>query len=78
MPHGCHIYARASDMEKATMCTYPQSYRALPQCKCVLLFCSYFPRINLPDQETNKNTKEQNPLLSFTLITSLAVALTIV
>ena len=22
IPHGCHIYAKASDMEKATMCTY--------------------------------------------------------
>ena len=23
MPHGNHIYAKASDMENATMCTYP-------------------------------------------------------
>ena len=25
MPHGNHIYAKASDMANATMCTYPQS-----------------------------------------------------
>ena len=25
MPHGRHIYAKAYDMEKATMFTYPQS-----------------------------------------------------
>ena len=24
MPHGCNIYSKASDMEKATMCLYPQ------------------------------------------------------
>ena len=29
MPNGCHIYAKASDMEKAEMCTYAQSYYAL-------------------------------------------------
>ena len=36
MPHGRHIYAQASDMAKATMCTYPQSDHALPHWKCVL------------------------------------------
>ena len=25
MPHGCHIYATASDMAMATMCAYPPS-----------------------------------------------------
>ena len=30
MPHGNHIYAKASDMENATMCTYPKSEHALP------------------------------------------------
>ena len=25
MPHGSHIYAKSSDMENATMCTYPHS-----------------------------------------------------
>ena len=30
MPNGRHIYAKAYDMEKATMCVYPQSDHALP------------------------------------------------
>ena len=30
MPHGSHIYAKASAMANATMCTYPQSEHALP------------------------------------------------
>ena len=36
MPHGRHIYAKLSDMEKATMCAYPQSDNALTHCKFVL------------------------------------------
>ena len=53
MPHGSHIYAKASDMTNATMCTYPQSEHALPHWKCVLQFCADCPCINIPDQETN-------------------------
>ena len=36
MPHGRHIYAKASDMEKATICAYPQSDNELPHWKCAL------------------------------------------
>ena len=36
MPHGRHIYAKASDMAKATMCAYPQPDHALPHWKCVM------------------------------------------
>ena len=54
MPHGCHIFTKASDMENATMCTYPQSDHALPHWKCVLRCCADFPCINIPDQETTK------------------------
>ena len=36
MPHGHHIYAKAYDMAKATMCTYTHSDHALPHWKCVL------------------------------------------
>ena len=53
MPHGRHIYAKASDMENDTMCTYPHSDHALPHWKCVLRCCSDCPCINLPDQETD-------------------------
>ena len=35
MPHGSHIYAKASDMEKATIFTYPQSDHAFLHWKCV-------------------------------------------
>ena len=69
MPHGRHIYAKASDMAKATMCTYPQSDNTLPHWKCVLRCCSGCPFINLPDQETDKKMKKQHPQLGFTLIT---------
>ena len=53
MPHGHHIYANASDTEKATMCTYPQSDHAPPHWKCVLRFCEDCPCINITDQETD-------------------------
>ena len=39
MPHGCHIYSKASDMENDKMCTYPQSDHALPHWKCALWCC---------------------------------------
>ena len=58
MPHGRHIYAKASDMSKATMCIYPQSDHALPHCKYVFRYCSECPYINIPDQETNKKHEE--------------------
>ena len=61
MPHGRYIYAKASDMEKATMCTYPQLNNALPHWKCVLWCCADYPCINIPYQETNKNMKKQHP-----------------
>ena len=75
MPHGHHIYDRASDMANATMCTYPQSDHALPHWKFVLRCCAKFTYINLPDQETNKNARKQHPQLGFTFITSLDVVL---
>ena len=53
MPHGHHIYAKASGMAKATMYTYPQYDHALLHRKCVLRCCADFPCINIPDQETD-------------------------
>ena len=55
MPHGRHIYAKASDVAKATMCVYSQSDHALTHCKCDLRFCADFPWINIPDQETDNH-----------------------
>ena len=58
MPNGCHIYAKASDMANATMCTYPQYDHSLPHWNCVLRCCSDCPCINIPDQETTKKHDE--------------------
>ena len=43
MPHGRHIYAKSSDMEKETMCEYPHSDHAFPHWKCVFaMLCKMF------------------------------------
>ena len=78
MPHGSHIYAKASAMAKATICTYPQSDHALTHWRCLLMCCDNLPFINLPDQETDKKHEENHPQLGFTFITSLDVVLLMV
>ena len=50
MPHGQHIYAKATDTEQATMCAYPYSDHALIHWKCILWCCSDCTFINLPYQ----------------------------
>ena len=65
LPHGRHIYAKASDMKNATMCTYPQSEHALPHCTCVLRCCAECPCINLPYQETNIKHEDTTLSISF-------------
>ena len=40
MPHGHHIYSKASDMESATMCKYPHSDHGLPHWERVLQCCA--------------------------------------
>ena len=45
MPHGYHTYAKAYDIAKATICTYPHSDHALSHWKCVLRCCSDCPFI---------------------------------
>ena len=52
MPHGRHIYATASDMANATMCTYPKSEHSLPHWKCVLRCCNDCPCIRNIDTRT--------------------------
>ena len=76
--HGRHIYAKASDMAKATMCTYPQSDNALTHRKYVLRCCAECPYIIIPDQEKKQNTEKQQNQLGFTFITSLDVVLLMV
>ena len=61
MPHGRHIYSKASDMENATMCTYPKSDHAIPHWKLLLRCCADCQCINLPDQETDNQYSETTP-----------------
>ena len=65
MPHGRHIYVKASDMAKATMCAYPQPDHALPYWKCVMRCCARYPSVNLPDQETDDKYTETFPSIHF-------------
>ena len=61
MPHGCHIYAKASDMAQATMCAYPQYDNAPPHWNCVLRCCAECPCIDLHDQEIDNQYSETTP-----------------
>ena len=65
MPHGRHIYAKTSDMAKATICAYPQSDHALPQCKCLLRCCADCPCINISYQETDNQNSDTTPSIIF-------------
>ena len=65
IPYWHHIYARSSDMEKATMRTYPQSDHALPHWKFLLRCCAKFPCIDLPDQETDHQYSETTTSIRF-------------
>ena len=65
MPHGRHIYYKAYNMAKATMCTYPHSDHALPHWKCVFRCCDECPYFNLPDQEIDKKHEEKTPSIRF-------------
>ena len=65
MPHGSHIYAKVHDMEKSTMCAYPQSYHALPHWKFVMQCGAKFPSINTPDQETDDQYYNISPSIHF-------------
>ena len=51
MSHGKHIFETAYDMAMVEMCEYPSSKYEISHWKCVLHFCSQFPRIDLPSPE---------------------------
>ena len=65
MPHGRHIYAKSYDMAMTTMCEYSQSDHALPHWKCLLQCCVKYPKINLPDQETDDQYPDTSPSIRF-------------
>ena len=65
MSHGRHIYAKAYDMAKKTMCAYSQSYHELPHWKCVLQCCAKCPSINITHQEIYDQYPNTSPSISF-------------
>ena len=65
MPYGCHIYAKAYDIAKATMCSYSKSDHSLPHWKFVLKCCAKCPSIHLPDQETYDQYPDTSPSIRF-------------
>ena len=65
MPHGHHIYAKASDMVQATMSAYPQSDNALQQWKHLLRYCDERPCIKITDQETDNKNSDTTPSIRF-------------
>ena len=65
MPHGVHIYDKAYDMAKATMCAYPQSDHILPHWKCFMQCGAKCPSVNFPDQETYDHYSNTIPSISF-------------
>ena len=65
MPHRRHIYAKASDMAKAIMCSYPKSDNSLPHCKGVLQCCAKCLCINLPGQKIDNQYSDTTPSIRF-------------
>ena len=65
MPHGRHIYTKASDMAQTTIYAYPQYDHALTHCKCVLQCCADCSCINLPDQETDNQNSDTTLSIRF-------------
>ena len=62
---GRHIYYKASDMAKATMCAYPQSDHALSHWKRVLQCYADCPCISIPDQETDNQYSDKRTSIRF-------------
>ena len=76
MPHERHIYAKASDMEKATIYAYPQSDHALTHYKCVMWGFDKFPSVNLPEQEIDDKYFDTSPSINFHIYHLIARYLT--
>ena len=65
MPHGNHIYEKASDMAKAIMCEYTHSDNTLPHFKRVIQCCAKCKIINLSDQKTYNQYSNTSPSIRF-------------
>ena len=62
---GVIFIAKAYDMAKGKICSYPQLDHALPHWKCVLRYFAKFPVVNLPDQETDYQYSNTSPSIRF-------------
>ena len=76
MPHEHHIYAKASDTAKATLCVYPQSDHALLHWKCVFRCCAKLSSINIPDQEIDEQYHNTSPSILFHIYHIIALCTT--
>ena len=65
IPHERHIYATAADFSIAKIYACPPSQHAFPHFKCVLHFCYNFPRIDIPDQESDRHHSNASPPIRF-------------
>ena len=65
MPHECHIYSKAYNMSKATMCAYPQSDHALTHWEFGMQYCAKCQCVNLPYQEKNDQYSDTSPSIIF-------------
>ena len=65
MPRGRHIYAKAYDMVKSTICAYSHSDHVLPHWKFVLRCCAKYTIIILPVQETDDKHPDTSPSIRF-------------
>ena len=78
IPHEHHIHAKVSDMEKATMCAYPQYSHTLPQ---INVYYDYVLNVHVSILLSKKHIisfQKQHPQYDFTFITSLRVVLLMV
>ena len=65
LPHGCHIYNAAADMNMTTMCNCTYKHNRIPHWKCVLHCCYKCLSIFLHSQEENKYTTSTCPTIRF-------------
>ena len=71
IPHWLNINATTSDMDMPKMCAYPPSQHALLHCKFVLCCCYNSPRIDFPNQESDRHHSNLSPSICFHIYHSM-------
>ena len=69
MPHGKNVFKTASNIAKATICAYPSSKYALPNCECALHCFTLYLFIDLPIPESYQHNYNVGPTIHFMCIT---------